>query len=289
MKFPANLIEKARDIHSDRPKYCFRLDKVGASGLKVPIRVNGFVLLGNVNVYTSLPDNRRGVDLSRQNSVVYQVANSARSLEEFVILSAEELLDVIPYSDAAEVSVEVDIPQDEANAFGSYRTMVSSFISRAGKRKNRTRVELVGITACPCTQELIRTYLADIGESTSIPATHTQRSIGILDITLKEDHISHRDLAAIVEESMSSPTRTLTKRPEEASLVMLSLFNPKLAEDVVREMLFLLLERFPRIPDDAYVISSVRSLESVHKHDIYVERSAFVGDLRRELEGSKRP
>ena len=287
MKFPINLIEKARDIHSDRPRHPFSLDKVGGIGLKVPIKVDEFVLLGNVDVYVSLPSSRRGVDLSRQNYVIYKIANSAGSPEEFVLLSTEELLKAVPYSDSVEVSVEIEIPRSETNAFGSYKAIISSFLSRKGEKKNRTRVELIGTTACPCTQELIRTYLADISENASITATHTQRSIGTLDITLKGDHINHRKMAEIVEESMSSPTRTLTKRPEEASLVIYSLCNPKLAEDVVRDMLFLLLERFPWMPDDAYVFSSVRSLESVHKHDIYAERSAFVADLRRELEGGK--
>lgn len=289
MRFPASLIERARDIHSDRPRHGFKLDRVGGMGLKVPVKVDGLVLLGNVRVYTDLPGGRRGVDLSRQNSVIYRMASSAGSPEEFVLLSVRELLDCIPYADVAEVSIEVEVPKDEKNAFGSYRAVISSILSRKGERRNRTRVELVGMTACPCTQELIRTYLSDMGEHASIPATHTQRSIGTLDITLNGDHVDHRELADIVERSMSSPTRTLTKRPDEASLVMESLCNPKLAEDVVRDMLFLLLERFPDMPDDAYVFSSVRSLESVHKHDIYVERSALVEELRRELEGGNGP
>ncbi|MGC9103836.1 MAG: GTP cyclohydrolase, FolE2/MptA family [Candidatus Methanodesulfokora sp.] len=289
MKFPTSLIERARDIHSDRPRHCFNLDKVGGIGLKVPIKVDEFVLLGNVNVYANLPGSRRGIDLSRQNYVIYKTATSAGSPEEFVLLSTKELLEAIPYSDFVEVSVEVDIPKNETNAFGSYKTIISSYLSRRGERRNRTRVELIGTTACPCTQELIRTYLADISENASIIATHTQRSIGTLDVTLKEDHINHREMAEIVEESMSSPTRTLTKRPEEVSLVIDSICNPKFAEDVVRDMLFLLLERFSWMPDDAYVFSSVRSLESIHKHDIYAERSAFVADLRRELEGDKSP
>lgn len=277
MKLPASILERARDVHSEEPRVRLRLDRVGSLGLRVPIAVDGFLLLAEADVWVSLPADRRGVDLSRQVQAIYSLSDPPKGPEDLARESVKLLMELIPYADSAGVSLRFEVPLIASKR--SYRAEVSSAVLE-GVEVNTTRVELAGMTSCPCTMELIRAYLSSLGERASITATHTQRSIGIIEASLGGEHLDRDRLVRVVEGAMSSPLMTLTKRPDEAALVVSSLMNPKLAEDVVREMVILFLREFPSAPDEATLLAAVRSYESVHMHDVYAEVRSTVGRLR---------
>lgn len=278
MSLPRETLEKAKDVHSEEPVVRLKLDRVGSFGLRVPVEVNGLIILAEADVWVSLPETRRGVDLSRQVEALYRVSDPPRAPEKLVHELVKLLLDLLPYADSSGASLRFDVFQPDSRTF--YRAEVSSKLERDGRMLNGTRVELTGMTACPCTMELIR---AHYGFEDEFGATHTQRSTGILEVISKSEHLDHRKLANLIERAMSSPLRTLTKRPEEAGLVLSSLMNPKLAEDVLREMIRLLLIDFPAIEDDATIFAAVRSFESVHMHDIYAEIRSSFRELRLEF------
>jgi GTP cyclohydrolase FolE2 len=60
--------------------------------------------------------------------------------------------------------------------------------------------------------------------------------------------------------------------------------HPRFVEDAVREMIYGLLEQFPGLPDAAFVLARQVNEETIHKHDVYAERSGTVGEFRRELD-----
>ncbi|MCS7102547.1 MAG: GTP cyclohydrolase MptA [Candidatus Korarchaeum sp.] len=280
MRIPVETLEKARDVHSEVPSVRVRLDRVGSFGLKVPVSLDGFLILAEADAWVSLPASRRGVDLSRQVQAIYSLSDPPREPEDLARRSAKLLMDSLPYAGSSGVSIKFEVPLLDSHM--SYRAEVSA-VTSAGSEVNSTRVELMGMTSCPCTMELIKAYMSLNREEATLIATHTQRSLGIIEVSLKGEHLDRRKLAQVVERSMSSPLMTLTKRPDEASLVVNSLRNPKLAEDVVRDMVLLFLKEFPSVPDEATLLAAVRSLESVHMHDIYAEVRSTVGKLRAEL------
>ena len=57
--------------------------------------------------------------------------------------------------------------------------------------------------------------------------------------------------------------------------------NPKFVEDVVRDILGAVLERYPELPDDTIVTVKSESEESIHKHNAFAERVTDLGELRR--------
>ena len=59
--------------------------------------------------------------------------------------------------------------------------------------------------------------------------------------------------------------------------------NARFAEDVVRHMLFNLVEIYPDLPDETFVLAREESFESIHQHNAFAERSGLLGDLRAEL------
>jgi len=56
--------------------------------------------------------------------------------------------------------------------------------------------------------------------------------------------------------------------------------NPKFVEDVVREILGRVLERYQELPDDVLVTVRSESEESIHKHNAFAERVTTLGELR---------
>ena len=89
------------------------------------------------------------------------------------------------------------------------------------------------------------------------------------------------DLIGIVEQSFSSPTYSILKRKEEAELVLKAHEKPKFVEDVVRDMLSAVLNKYEDLSDDVIVIARSESEESIHKHNAFAERVTTLGELRK--------
>ena len=139
--------------------------------------------------------------------------------------------------------------------------------------------EVVGMTACPCAQEIMRdkaaNELSELGVDRDtiikflerVPmATHNQRGRGI-----------------IIERSMSSSVYEVLKRSDEKVVVETAHMNPKFVEDCVRAMADNIVREFPDLPDNAVITIKQTNEESIHRHNAFAERVALMGDLRMEI------
>jgi GTP cyclohydrolase-4 len=169
--------------------------------------------------------------------------------------------------------------------------------------QHRTRrligVEAEGMTACPCAQLMVREHslreLEAAGFSTAdanraldaLPvATHNQRGRGSVLIGTEgafSEHLRAEDLVEIVENSMSSETYDLLKRPDEFYIVNKAHHNPKFVEDVVRGILARALDVYADFPDETFISSTQINYESIHKHDAFAEAFGLFGEFRQEL------
>ena len=136
------------------------------------------------------------------------------------------------------------------------------------------------MTTCPCAREVIKkigNYKEDV-----IPPTHNQRNITTLmiEVPFEDKSVDANDLIEIVEKSFSSPTFSILKRNEEGNIVFNAHKNPKFVEDVVRDILRLILKKYPRLPNEVLVIVKSESEESIHKHNAFAERITTLGELR---------
>ena len=154
-----------------------------------------------------------------------------------------------------------------------YRSLTSYEI------KKLIGVRVIGMTACPCAREVIKA----IGKYKNIPPTHNQRNITTLMIEVpgEDNSVDANDLIDIVEKSFSSPTYGILKRKEEGMLVYNAHKNPKFVEDVVRDILSEILQKYKKLPDDVIVIVRSESEESIHKHNAFAERATTLGELRK--------
>jgi GTP cyclohydrolase-4 len=176
---------------------------------------------------------------------------------------------------------------------------IYTLIGIAAATKNRgaclVGVEAEGMMASPSTQDMIasqaRERLQEAGFDSKqidqvleiVPvATHNQRGRGTL-IVGADQPIRAQDLVNIVEGAMSSENYDLLKRPDEFFVVAKAHRHPRFAEDAVREMIFGLIELYPNLSDDTFVQARQLNIETIHKHDVFAERSGTLAELRHEI------
>jgi GTP cyclohydrolase-4 len=203
---------------------------------------------------------------------------------------------------AAQYPEIVSTPESGQQTQEIYTLFGTAVASERGTRTLRG-VQAQGMTACPCAQdmvtELARERLAAEGFDAdevervirSVPiATHNQRGIGTLYVGCPENwpaDVDARDLLHIVEQSMSSEIYGLLKRPDELAVVEKAHSQPRFVEDCVREMVRRVIEAYPDMHDEAFVMARQENLETIHRHNVIAERYGTAGELRDELQSGQ--
>jgi len=298
------------EVHNKKPSVPLSLEKVGVSGVKMPI---GFVYFENkptlvvptFSAYINLPANQKGIHASRNYEIITEVleefAGKTYKLENACSEIAKELLKRHEYASRSvvkavgEAMVEKTTPKSEMKTYEPCK-----LIALATARKNHegniiTRkmvgVGIGGITACPCAQEMLKeNFMQGLDEKSrkileGFPwATHMQRSFGLIITEIPEGFkIDASKLVWIIEKSMSAPSYGLLKRIDEIELVDMAVKNPRFVEDCVRFMMKNFAESFQDFPDKVVVKFKQKSSETIHKHDFVAERVTTLGEIRGEL------
>ncbi|RLF55205.1 MAG: GTP cyclohydrolase I FolE2 [Thermoplasmata archaeon] len=296
------------DVQSERPLKGFKLTRVGISGVKKSVLIKrpgrDVNLIAEFSVSVNLPSTLKGSHLSRNIEAICEVVDSsvrdpAPSLEGLAVRIARELLRRHDYATFAEVNIAADYflnrgTPDGRSSQERYGLFARARLQQEGGGRKMIGVEVVGMSTCPCAQEGIRALLKRELEEGKAPKevmerllelpvpTHNQRNRAYLSIeTDLGQEVEADELIEIAEESFSSPTYEFLKRMGEARMVLGAHRNPRFVEDVVREMLRRVLERYPHLPGDTVVCAKSISEESIHKHDAFAERLTTLEELRR--------
>ncbi len=311
MHFFANRQEEA-------PDYRLSLNRVGVSSVKrlLRLKIDGQERLfnGEFTMVADLSPDKAGVHMSRFSELLEEAALDVLSrneapgrIEDLVELIAQQIVGSQKALRAdvrlkAEFGLERWTPVSGKRGEETY-TLVGIAHADANGTRRVIGVEAEGMTACPCAQLMVREHsqreLMEAGFSEAdatraldaLPvATHNQRGLGSLLIGTTAEHqldIRAEDLVEIVENSMSSETYDLLKRPDEFFIVNKAHHNPKFVEDVVRGILARSLDVYGDLPDSTFVSSSQVNYESIHKHDAFAEAFGTFGEFRRELYGQE--
>lgn len=289
------------DVQNRRIENGFRLTRVGITGVKKPVMVrrNGRDnhLTASIDVFVDLPSSQKGSHMSRNVEIITEmidesVRRDVKSLEELAGGICRALLERHGYAGYAEVRMSADYFLERSTASGWSTLEPFKLMARATARRGNGLMKLVGVevegmTACPCAMETVTHVLErEMPELASVRAkapmiTHNQRNVTTLMVEVPEDvEVEADDLITIVEDSLSSPTFGILKREDEAKVVLDAHRNPKFVEDVVRDILGKLLERYRDMPDSVQVTVRSESEESIHKHNAFAERVTTLGELR---------
>lgn len=280
----------------------FELTRVGVTGVVKPVLVHrdgrDNHLTAKMDIFVDLPSTQRGSHMSRNIEVVTEMIDESirtkvSSLEDLAAKICKELLDRHEYASFAEVRMSADYflerrPDGGKASLEQFKLMAKATAMRGNGLMKEIGVEVSGMTACPCAQETVRQLmLSETPELERLDgrlavASHNQRNRTALMVEVPEEvRVEADDLIDIVESSLSSPTFGILKRSDEAAIVLAAHRNPKFVEDVVRDILWKLLEKYPDLDDSVHVEVRSESEESIHKHNAFAERVTTLGELRR--------
>ncbi len=289
-----------KDVQNQRIEGGFKLTRVGVTGVKKPVNIhrNGrnLTLTAEFDLFVDLPSEQRGSHMSRNLEVVGEMVDESlerpvSALEDLAADISERLLRKHEYATCAEAVIKADYFMEKRTPGG--RRTIEAYkieghaINRGGEVGRYIGVEVIGMSACPCAMETLRAMLIEKYPGykdciSDIPViTHNQRNIVTLKMEIPEGKsIEAEDLIDIAEKSLSSPTFEVLKREDEGKVVFEAHGNPKFVEDVVRDALHMILERYPDFPDSTRVTVKSESEESIHKHNAFAERTTTLGELR---------
>jgi len=305
-----------QDVQSSTPATRVSLSRVGVTGVEKVIRVkaNGSEDLyhADFECFVDLEPRQAGVHMSRFEEVVGEAIDEVVLGEAFraEVLAAHIAQRVRKRQGGlrAEVSVTARYPETVTTPASGLSTqeiyvLFGTAVDSPRGTRTLTGVQAQGMTACPCAQEMVgglaRERLAERGFDAeqielaidAVPiATHNQRGIGNLHIGCPEGGpawIDAPELLRIVEGSMSSEIYELMKRPDELAVVEKAHSQPRFVEDCVREMVRQVVDGYPDLPDEAFVMARQENLETIHRHNVVAERYGSLGDLRAELAGGE--
>ncbi|HIQ38454.1 MAG TPA: GTP cyclohydrolase I FolE2 [Methanothermococcus okinawensis] len=305
------------DIQATEPEIKISLTRVGVINLKKLVKIHRknkrpIILLPTFEVFVDLPSSQKGIHMSRSPEVIEEVieklvVKEIYGIEELSVNIVKKLFERHEYATRAEVLMYGDYIIEEKSPITNKPSQgLCKIIGRAyGVKdsegnihiKKMVGAEVVGITACPCAQHLLKEKtiqnLKKKGFSDEdiekildavVVATHNQRGIGTVMIEVPEGYnVSIGKIIDIIKKSMSGEVYELLKRVDEAYVVEMAHRNPKFVEDCAREMIKRIVEEFRYLPDDTQVLVRQINKESIHRHDAFAERRSTMGELRREL------
>ncbi|HII01898.1 TPA: GTP cyclohydrolase I FolE2 [Methanosarcinaceae archaeon] len=314
-----NCIFNLPDVQASKPSVPINLTRVGVTNVKKLVEIKRrdkrpIVLISTFDVFVDLSSDRKGANLSRNFEAVDEVLENILSMPVYEIEKlcsdiAHNLLGRHEYANQAEVRMTSEYMvrraspatgmkcQEVVNIFAEASAVRGSGDDDYFDVKKLIGTEVVGMTACPCAQEIMRdkaaNELADLGveEETIIKflervpmATHNQRGRGTISIKVAHDFdVSLESLIEIIEHSMSSSVFEVLKRSDEKAVVETAHKNPKFVEDCVRTMADNIVKKFPGLPDDAVITIKQVNEESIHRHNAFAERVALLGELKKEI------
>jgi len=312
LHFDANRQEEAPDVR-------LSLNRVGVSSVKriVRLEIDGkpHVFNGEFSMVADLAPDKAGVHMSRFSEILEETtldvlarAELPGRIERLVETIAREIVQTqraacVDVRLRADFGLERWTPVSGKRGEETYTLVGIAHADQQGRTRRVVGVEAEGMTACPCAQAMVREHsmheLMEAGFSNAdasraldaLPvATHNQRGRGAILLGVDDAHadgVRAEDLVEIVENSMSSETYDLLKRPDEFFVVNKAHHNPKFVEDVVRGILSRSLEVYPDLSDDTFVFASQVNYESIHKHDAFAEAFGTFGELREELRSGR--
>ena len=287
------------DLQYGRGNASYKLSRVGVKGVRKPVLVKRSGMDGTLNnalncsidIFVDLPAEQKGSHMSRNVEVLNEVVEASvrdpiTGIEDMAADICKKLLVHHEYATTADVSISSEYFRSSKTPLGKdtfemFNIMAGGHIVRDGPLTKTIGVRVVGMTACPCAQQTVTEMLEYTGDMPVM--SHNQRNVVTIEMTTSEGiSLEADDLIDIAQESFSSPTFELLKRPDEGQVVINAHRNTRFVEDVVREVLVRIVHKYADLPDDVFVTVQSDSEESIHKHDAYAERVATLGELRAE-------
>ncbi len=302
-------ISLKRDIQNSKPSVHVRLGRVGVVGITKAILIGGQAgqhhwFNAHFDLYADLGANQAGVHMSRfsdaLDEVIEDIVGNTWPNIEFLAEHIAQTIVVKQKALRAEVHIRTSFPLERKTPVSGRPTqevyhLIALAVATRDSSKHMIGVEVEGMVACPCAQDMVYEYARTRLQNEGFPedviekmlditplATHNQRGKAILMIGTNQS-VDATELIDLAENAMSSENYGLLKRPDELYIVNKAHANPRFVEDVARDILRAVVEKYVDLPDESYVWVNQRNEETIHKYDVEAEGWGTFGELRSEI------
>jgi GTP cyclohydrolase-4 len=305
---PSLRISLEHDIQSEQPSVHVRLGRAGVVGITKAILIgnegNQRWFNATFDLYADLDATQAGVHMSRFSDALDEVMDGIDTTAwPKIELLAEHIAKTIVEKQKAfraEVHIRTAYPLQRWTPVSGRPTqevygLMAQAVATKDSSKRMVGVEVEGMVACPCAQDMVHSYAYVRLQEEGFPedaiekmlsvtplATHNQRGRATLMIGTDED-LDASELIELAESAMSSENYGLLKRPDELYIVNKAHANPRFVEDVARDILRGVVEKYTKLPDDTFVWVCQRNEETIHKYDVEAEGWGTLGELRSEI------
>ena len=248
-----------RDIQSEQDTRAVPLQKVGVKGVKYPVTVLDKTskkqqTTATVDLFVNLPHNYKGTHMSRFIEVFHKYHEDI-SMHQFLDMLEEMRTKLSAQKAFGRVEfpyfIEKKAPVTEAAGIMQYKCSYEGEVSEDGDRRFYVSIQVPVATLCPCSKAI------------SEYGAHNQRgSVSVR--LLYKDFFWIEDIISMIESCASTPLYTLLKRKDEKYVTENAYENPRLVEDVVREV-YLGLKK----AGFEYFTVEAETDESIHNHNAY--------------------
>src|SRR5260370_15480561 len=308
-KAPILHISLDRDIQNSKPDVHVRLGRAGVVGITKAILIGDKEgqqqwFNAQFDLYADLVTTQAGVHMSRFSDALDEVMEdivgntwpNIEYLAEYIAKTIVEKQKAL----RAEVHIRTTFPLERKTPVSGLPTqeiyrLIAQAVATSDSSRRMIGVEVEGMVACPCAQDMVYEYARVRLQEEGFPedviekmlditplATHNQRGKATLMIGTDHD-LDARDLIDLAEGAMSSENYGLLKRPDELYVVNKAHANPRFVEDVAREILRAVVEKYTDLPDDSFVWVHQRNEETIHKYHVEAEGWGTLCELRSEI------
>jgi GTP cyclohydrolase-4 len=302
---PMKLIEATKDLDLPAlsPTLHLPLSKVGTTARLIPIRLRdpktgeASVHMCEIELYTTLPGQRRGIHMSRFGRLLQTASEDEYdSLQELAARLAGDAAEHQEVDSATAIVrapwvVDVKTPVTEMTTKKAYQIAVEATSGPAGVNV-RLGVTVSIILACPCVQINLESQLRSqvlaqgISERdyerilTVVPiASHSQRGRAEVWLEDRKMRLTPEKVIDATEEVVSV-SYDMLRRPDEVEVVRAAHLHPQFCEDATRAIGANLFKHFGRMLAPATkVFVRVTSEESIHSYDIVSELDTTLAEL----------
>lgn len=284
------------DVQNRKGDTGYKLSKVGVSGVERLVRVTrknaaDNPLMCTINLYVDLPAEQKGSHMSRNLEVIESIIDECSTkpvggIEELAVSIGKMLLEKHEYATTSNVDVRSTYFRESVTPNGrktveSYKLFGKAMCNANGNVEKTIGAQAIGMSACPCAQENVAETLHCTKDWPVI--THNQRNVCTVAITTDgETYVEADDIIELINRNFSSPTFSILKRDDEAAVVINAHRNPKFVEDIARGVVDDVVKSFKDLPDSAIIVVRSESEESIHKHNAFAEKTATMGEMRKE-------
>ena len=252
------------DVQNTTDTRRIAIQQVGVKGVKHPVRIRvGQEVqhtVGTWNLYVQLPDEKKGTHMSRFIAILEET-NTEKAPPVDTASFVGLMKKMLTALDATEGQIEVTFPCfiKKAAPVSRVESLMDYQITLVCQAKGKTleiwqKVQVPVTSLCPCSREI------------SAYGAHNQRSHITVNALVKPA-LPLKELIAKIEKQGSCELYGLLKRPDEKLVTEQAYDNPKLVEDLVRDVAGI-LNADDRII--AYTLEA-ENFESIHNHSAYAK------------------